>query len=119
MTPRVRAPIPKAQRAVRSDSAERLREAEAPLSAHVVDSAERPVFGLLAALGPRSAAAPGEYAFVVEAVREGYLLHYGEPRLLAVTTTTSPCSPATISTRSASSASPLWATPRRSPCSAS
>ena len=50
---------------------------------HVIDPDERPVFGLLAALGPRSAAAPGEYAFVVEAVREGYLLHYGEPRLLA------------------------------------
>jgi hypothetical protein len=63
--------------------AERLREAEAPLSNHVTDSEERPVFGLLAALGPRSAAAPAEYAFVVEAVREGYLLHYGEPRLLA------------------------------------
>ncbi len=62
---------------------ERLREAEAPLSEQVTDSAERPVFGLLAALGPRSAAAPGEYAFVVEAVREGYLLHYGKPRLLA------------------------------------
>jgi len=61
--------------------ADRLREAEAPLSEHVTDSAERPVFGLLAALGPRSAAAPAEYAFVVEAVREGYLLHYGEPRL--------------------------------------
>jgi hypothetical protein len=62
--------------------AARLREAEAPLSDHVTDSEERPVFGLLAALGPRSAAAPGEYAFVVEAVREGYLLHYGTPRLL-------------------------------------
>jgi hypothetical protein len=62
--------------------AERLREAEAPISAHVSDSDERPVFGLLAALGPRSAASPGEYALVVEAVREGYLLHYGEPRLL-------------------------------------
>jgi hypothetical protein len=60
----------------------RLREAEAPLSDHVIDSGERPVFGLLAALGPRSAADPGEYAFVVEAVREGYLLHYGTPRLL-------------------------------------
>jgi hypothetical protein len=60
----------------------RLREAEPPISAHVVDSPERPVFGLLAALGPRSAASPGEYALVVEAVREGYLLHYGEPRLL-------------------------------------
>jgi hypothetical protein len=63
--------------------AARLREAEAPLSDHVIGSEERPVFGLLAALGPRSAAAPGEYAFVVEAVREGYLLHYGTPRLLA------------------------------------
>jgi hypothetical protein len=63
--------------------AERLREAESPLASHVIDSEERPVFGLLAALGPRSAAAPGEYAFVVEAVREGYLLHYGTTRLLA------------------------------------
>jgi hypothetical protein len=63
--------------------AERLRGAESPLSSHVVDSPERPFVGLLAALGPRSAAAPGEYAFVVEAVREGYLLHYGEPRLFA------------------------------------
>lgn len=63
--------------------AERLREAASPLSEHVRDSPERPVFGLLAALGPRSAGAPSEYAFVVEAVREGYLLHYGEPRLLA------------------------------------
>jgi len=63
--------------------AARLREAESPLSDHVIDSEERPVFGLLAALGPRSAAAPSEYSFVVEAVREGYLLHYGTPRLLA------------------------------------
>ena len=63
--------------------AARLREAESPLSAHVTDPEERPVFGLLAALGPRAAAVPGEYAFVVEAVREGYLLHYGSPRLLA------------------------------------
>jgi hypothetical protein len=63
--------------------AARLREAESPLAVHVTDPAERPVFGLLAALGPRAAAVPGEYAFVVEAVREGYLLHYGTPRLLA------------------------------------
>lgn len=61
---------------------ERLRRAELPLATHVITSPEQPVFGLLAALGPRSAAAPAEYAFVVEAVREGYLLHYGEPRLL-------------------------------------
>jgi hypothetical protein len=59
-----------------------LREEDTPISPHVVDTEERPVFGLLAALGPNAAAAPGEYALVVEAVREGYLLHYGEPRLL-------------------------------------
>jgi hypothetical protein len=59
-----------------------LREGRTPISSHVVDTDERPVFGLLAALGPRAAANPGEYALVVEAVREGYLLHYGEPRLL-------------------------------------
>ncbi len=59
-----------------------LREERTPISAHVIDTDERPVFGLLAALGPRAAANPGEYALVVEAVREGYLLHYGEPRLL-------------------------------------
>lgn len=63
--------------------AARLLEGDTPIAAHVVETAERPVFGLLAALGERAAAAPGEYAFVVEAVREGYLLHYGTPRLLA------------------------------------
>ncbi len=59
-----------------------LREEDTPISAHVIETDERPEFGLLAAGGPRAAAAPGEYALVVEAVREGYLLHYGEPRLL-------------------------------------
>jgi hypothetical protein len=59
-----------------------LRDAETPIPAHVVESAEQPIFGLLAALGERAAGAPGEYALVVEAVREGYLLHYGTPRLL-------------------------------------
>jgi hypothetical protein len=59
-----------------------LREEETPISPHVVETDERPAFGLIAALGPRSAAAPGEYALLVEAVREGYLLHYGSPRLL-------------------------------------
>jgi hypothetical protein len=60
-----------------------LRAEDTPISPHVVDSAEEPVFGPLAAAGPRAAQAPAEYALVVEAVREGYLLHYGEPRLLA------------------------------------
>jgi hypothetical protein len=62
--------------------ASRLREEATPISPHVVDTNEQPVFGLLAALGERAAAAPAEYALVVEAVREGYLLHYGTPRLL-------------------------------------
>jgi hypothetical protein len=63
--------------------AEQLREEETPISAHVVEPAQEPELGLLAASGPRTASAPGEYALLVEAVREGYLLHYGEPRLLA------------------------------------
>lgn len=63
--------------------AAQLREEDTPISPHVVDPSAEPTFGLLAAAGPRAASAPAEYAFVVEAVREGYLLHYGEPRLLA------------------------------------
>jgi hypothetical protein len=62
--------------------AERLRTEDTPISPHVVEAAEEPVFGLLAASGPRAASDPAEYALVVESVREGYLLHYGEPRLL-------------------------------------
>src|SRR5215210_3313683 len=42
----------------------------------------KPVLGLLAAAGPRAAAAPAKYALVVESIREGYLLHYGEPRVV-------------------------------------
>jgi hypothetical protein len=63
--------------------ATQLREEGTPISPHVVDPAAPPALGLLAAAGPRTAAAPREYALVVEAVHEGYLLHYGEPRLLA------------------------------------
>jgi len=62
--------------------AARLREEETPISPHVIETDERPVFGLLAAIGPRAVEVPGEYALVVEAVREGYLLHYGAPRLV-------------------------------------
>jgi hypothetical protein len=63
--------------------AEQLRAEETPISSHVVAPAVGPELGAIAAAGPRTAAAPEEYALVVEAVREGYLLHYGEPRLLA------------------------------------
>ena len=38
--------------------------------------------GPLAAAGPRAAHDPAAYSFVIEAVREGYLLHHGRPRLL-------------------------------------
>ena len=68
--------------AVLSALAERLRAEETPISAHVVEPSAEPDFGLLAAAGPRAASAPAEYALVVEAVREGYLLHHGESRLL-------------------------------------
>lgn len=48
-----------------------LREEQTPISPHVADPTEPGGFDL-----------PPEYALVAEAVREGYLLHYGEPRLL-------------------------------------
>ncbi len=53
--------------------AERLRAEDTPISPHVVDPVEPDV----------EADLPAEHALVVEAVREGYLLHYAEPRLLA------------------------------------
>lgn len=55
--------------------ADQLRSEETPISPHVVDPAVPPELGELAG--------GGEYALVVEAVREGYLLHYEQPRLLA------------------------------------
>lgn len=65
------------------DLAAQLRAEDTPISPHVIDPPMSPDLGSRAAAGPRSAAAPGEYSLVVEAVYEGYLLHYGEPRLLA------------------------------------
>jgi hypothetical protein len=55
-----------------SELAGLLREEDTPISPHVVDPTGRDAIS-----------APGEYALVLEAVREGYLLHYGTPRLLA------------------------------------
>jgi hypothetical protein len=55
--------------------ADQLRAEDTPISPHVVDPAEPPTLGELAG--------GGEYALVIEAVREGYLLHYEQPRLLA------------------------------------
>jgi hypothetical protein len=60
-----------------------LRDEGSVISPHAGDPADaEPVLGLLAAAGPQASAAPGEYALVVEAVREGYLLHYADPRVV-------------------------------------
>ena len=61
--------------------ADELREADV-IAPHVRSCDERPSLGLLAAAGPRAAADPGAYVLLFEAIREGYLLHYGRPRLL-------------------------------------
>ena len=63
--------------------ADQLRSEDTPIAPHVIDPTELPELGELAAAGPATATAPAEYALVVEAVREGYLLHYEQPRLLA------------------------------------
>src|SRR5205085_5403124 len=63
--------------------AERLRREQTVISSHVIDPAMQPALGPLAAAGPRAAMAPDQYALVVEAIREGYELHYGSPRILA------------------------------------
>jgi hypothetical protein len=62
--------------------AERLRAEDSVISPHVRRSAEPPFLGLLAAAGPRAVAARGQYALLVESIREGYLLHYGDPRIV-------------------------------------
>jgi hypothetical protein len=55
--------------------ADQLRGDDTPITPHVVDPAEPSELGELAG--------GGEHGLVVEAVREGYLLHYEQPRLLA------------------------------------
>jgi hypothetical protein len=44
-------------------------------------AAPKPSPGSLAAAGPRAAVAAAQYEFLVEAIYEGYLLHYELPRL--------------------------------------
>lgn len=63
--------------------ADRLREDSSLLSDLVIEPRGEPVLGQIAAAGPRCAGDPAGYSLVVESVREGYLLHYGEPRVLA------------------------------------
>jgi hypothetical protein len=64
--------------------ATQLRAEDSVISPHVAEpGGAEPALGLLVAAGPRAAYAPGEYAQLIEAIREGYLLHYAEPRLIA------------------------------------
>jgi hypothetical protein len=76
------APDPRPESAL-AELALLLREEGPVVAEHVAAATEPPVLGLLVAAGPRCAAAPGAFATVVEFVREGYLCHYREPRLLA------------------------------------
>jgi hypothetical protein len=62
--------------------AARLRDEETLIASLVRDPQEAAVLGALAAAGPRATAAPDDYLLLVEAIREGYLLHYGTPRLV-------------------------------------
>ncbi len=61
-----------------------LREDDSVISEHVSDPSDgcRPLLGLLVAAGPRTMHDGAEYAFIVEAVREGYELHYDEGRVV-------------------------------------
>src|SRR4051794_18820942 len=59
-----------------------LRDGENVIGPYVRDADEEPALGALAASGPRAAEAASEYTLLVEAIREGYLLHYETPRLI-------------------------------------
>jgi hypothetical protein len=63
--------------------AEQLRAEHSVVSDWVRAPGEhRAALGSLAAAGPRAGADPGAYALLTEAIREGYLLHYGQPRIV-------------------------------------
>ena len=59
-----------------------LRDGENVISPYVRDAEEEPALGALAASGPRAEGAADEYTVLIEAIREGYLLHYEQPRLI-------------------------------------
>ena len=70
-----------------SELAKLLRE-EGGLMAELLPSSPPPAGdpgspAALAASGPRADGRRGEYELLIEAIYEGYLLHYGEPRLLS------------------------------------
>ncbi len=59
-----------------------LRDGENVITPYVRDPDEESVLGALAAAGPRAEGAADEYTVLIEAIREGYLLHYERPRLI-------------------------------------
>jgi hypothetical protein len=61
----------------------RLAEADAQ-SDHLRGGELRPSPAGIAAAGPRAAGRRDEYELLVEAIYEGYLLHYGSPRVVLV-----------------------------------
>jgi hypothetical protein len=64
--------------------AEQLRDERSVISEWVRDAGDDPpALGMLAAAGARAGADPGAYALLTESIREGYLLHYAQPRILA------------------------------------
>jgi hypothetical protein len=71
---------PQSALSVLSDS---LRSDGSLIAGHAIAPSGTPDLGMLAAGGPRAAAAPSEYALLVETIREGYLLHYDAPRLFS------------------------------------
>ncbi len=62
--------------------ASELRAEGSVISAHVGDPLAAGPLGVLVAAGPRTQDDGPNYASVIECVREGYLLHYGVPRVV-------------------------------------
>jgi len=62
--------------------ASQLRAEDTVVSEYVRDPDEPAALGALVASGQATARDPASYALVIESVREGYLLHYGEPRVI-------------------------------------
>jgi hypothetical protein len=62
--------------------ARELRERGGLLAGSVATASEDGRYGAVAAAGPRAAGHEDEYALLVEAIREGYLLHYASGRVV-------------------------------------
>lgn len=62
--------------------AAQLRSEDTVVSPHISEPDAPAALGALVASGRAAAGDPAAYALVIESVREGYLLHYGEPRVI-------------------------------------